>query len=254
MQYFRRRFKLKRFIIFVTLLVGVSLFFAFTASSQTVDTAKASKLKVETFANVGLVNQYVWRGMQLDGKPNIQPVLGLAVDNFEVGAAGTLSFLNNYSEAALFASYKYKFLKLSVTDLYIDLSANNQDYFNYSDTIGYHHLFCDLSFVGTEKVPLKLTVSTLVHSGWDLDSTSKGKFTTYVEAKYPLNNWEFCVGAVTGQSDFYLSNVDGFSVVNISAAYNYSIKFSDSYSLPVVSQLCVNPQAQKIYFTFGITF
>jgi hypothetical protein len=258
MQYFKRRFKMKRFIIFITALIALTVFFVAQTSAQTADTTKldTNKVKVESFANAGFVSQYLWRGTMLDNRPNIQPILGVKICNLEVGAIGSLSFLNNYYEVDLYASYTYKFMKLTVTDFYIDLSgaANNQRYFNYSDTIGYHHVMCDLVFMGTEKIPVKLTASTMLYSGWDLNENAKSKFTTYVEARYLYKEWELYVGAISGQSNFYLNDVDGFNVVNVGAAYNYKIKFNDKYSLPSVAQICVNPQMEKIYLTFGVTF
>jgi len=201
MQYFKRRFRLGRFIIFVSALVGIVIFLAFNASGQTTDSVRTDtcKAKIETFANVSLVSQYVCRGTMLDNKPNIQPVVGLAVGGFEIGAFGTVSLLNNYYEADLYAAYTFKYFKLAVTDFYIDLSgtANGQNYFDYSDTAGGHHIACDLIFLGTEKVPLKITASTMLYSGWDLYSSEKAKYTTYLEARYLYKGWEIFVGALS---------------------------------------------------------
>jgi len=249
---------MKRFIIFVSLVTALTVFLVINAKAQTLDTTKveAKDCKIHSFASIGLVSQYLWRGTMLDNKPNIQPILGLTFGGFELGAAGSLSSINNYYEADLYASYTYKLLKLSVTDFYIDLSgtANNQSYFNYSDTACFHHILCDLVFLGTEKFPVKLTASTMLYSGWDLDNSGLSKYTTYFEARYFHEKWELFTGAITRQCDFYLNKVDAFNVVNIGAAYNYSIDFSDSYSLPTIFQLCVNPQMEKFYFTFGVTF
>ena len=254
MQYFKRRFKMKRFIIFISLLIALTVFLVVNASAQATDTTKT--LKVHTFANAGLVNQYLWRGTLLDNKPNIQPILGMTLGSFEIGTIGSLSVLNNYYEADLYASYTYKLIKLSITDFYFDLSGpiNNQNYFDYSKTSCYHHFLCDLIFQGTEKFPVKITASTLLNSGWDLYDSGKKKYTSYFEAKYFHKKWEMFIGAITKKSDFYQNKISGINVVNVGAAYNYSIDFSKSYSLPSVFQLCVNPQMEKIYFTFGVTF
>jgi hypothetical protein len=256
MQYFKRRFKMKKFIIFISLLAGLTVLFVLRASGQTVDTSKTdvNKIKIETFAGAGVVSQYVWRGTMLDNRPNIQPILSLKTGNIEVGTIGSVSVLNNYYEADLYASYTYKFLKLSATDFYIDLTGNNQDCFNYSDTAGYHHIMCDLTFMGTNKIPIRLTASTLLYSGWDLSENGNSKYTTYLETRYLCEDWEIYVGAITGQSDFYLNKLNGFNVVNVGAAYNYKIKFNETYTLPSNIQLCVNPQMEKIYLTFGVTF
>lgn len=240
-------------------MVGLTLFLVYQSSAATTDSTKVDtcKVKVEPFANVGVVSQYVWRGTMLDNKPNLQPILGLTIGNFEIGTVGSLSTLNNYYEADLYASYTFfNRLKFAVTDFYIDLSgaANSQSYFNYSDTAVSHHIVADAMWLCSKRFPVKLTASTILHSGWDLYNTGEKKFTSYFEARYYKESWELYVGALTGQSDFYLNNVDGFGIVNVGAAYNYKIKFNDQYSLPMVTQLCVNPQMEKFYLTFGVTF
>jgi len=238
------------------MMIGLSLFLVLSSYGQTIDTTKAPKTKVETFANVGFVSQWVWRGTILDNKPNIQPLVGLTYGGLELGAVGSLSTLNNYCEADLYATYKYKFMKISITDFYIDLSgtANSQNYFDYSDTACGHHIMADLVFLGTEKIPVKITVSTMLYGGWDQDSIGKSKYTTYLEARYLYKGWEIFAGALTGQSDFYLNDGSGFNIVNVGALYNYSIKFNEKFSLPTAVQVCVNPQMKKFYLTFGVTF
>jgi len=259
MQYFKRRFKLGRFIIFISTLIIFFLFLAFNASGQTTtDSLKvdSTKLKVESFAGATIVSQNVWRGIMLDNKPNIQPVVGLSIGNFEIGAFGTVSLANSYSEADLYASYTFKNMKIMFTDLYIDLSGmtNSQNYFDYSDTSGYHHIMCDLIFLGTEKVPLQITASTMLYSGWDLYDSGKRRYTTYLEARYLYKGWEMFVGAFSGGSNFYINDADGVNVGNVGVAYNYEIEISDKFKLPTIAQICVNPQMKKFYLTFGVTF
>jgi len=275
--HYYRTFKVKRFIIALTTLAVLTVLFTTVAIGQT-DTTKVdtNKCKMQTFANAGLVSQYLWRGAMLDAKPNIQPIVGLTYGGFEVGAMGSVSFLNNYSETDIYASYKYKCFKLSVTDFYIDMSNGATDnlartYFDYSanyiytkDSLGNvvgtgiqtagHHILCDLVFLGTEKIPIKFTMSTMLHSGWDLYSNGNRKYTTYFEARYLFKTWEIYAGAISGQSDFYINKINKFNIINIGTAYNYNIKINENYSIPAVAQLCINPQMEKIYFTFGVTF
>jgi hypothetical protein len=234
----------------------------------------STKYKVETFANAGLTSQYLWRGALLDSKPNIQPIVGLTYGGFELGAIGSVSFLTNYTETDVYASYKFKCFKLTATDFFIDVSSGATDnlaktYFDYSatyvkDSLGSitgvspqtsgHHVLCDLSFIGTEKIPLKFTISTVLHSGWDLDNNGNKKYTTYFEMRYPCKSWEVYVGGISGQSDFYINKLKGFNIVNVGTSYSYNIKINDNYNIPAIAQLCINPQLEKIYFTFGVTF
>jgi hypothetical protein len=259
MQYFKRRFRLGRFIIFVSTLIFFFLFLAFSASGQTTtDSLKvdSTKSKVESFAGATIVSQNVWRGTMLDNKLNIQPLVGLGIGNFEIGAFGTVSLVNSYSEADLYASYSFKNMKIMFTDFYADLSgvANSQNYFDYSDTSGYHHIMCDLIFLGTEKIPLRITASTMLYGGLDLYGSGKRRYTTYFEARYLYREWEMFVGAFSGGSDFYMNDADGVNIGNVGVAYNYEIEISDKFKLPTIAQVCVNPQMKKFYFTFGVTF
>ena len=246
-----------RFITFLALTAGLIVFLSMSTAAQTTDSLKVdtAKTTLQPFANAMFASQYVWRGVMLDNKPNIQPLIGVSYGGFEVGAFGSISTVNSYSEYDTYIAYTYKCLKLSVTDFYVDLSgpANSQRYFNYSDTIGYHHVTCDLVFTGGKKFPVKLTASTMVYSGWDLDSLGKQKYTTYLEARYLHNNFEAFVGVISGQSNFYLNDQEGFNVLNVGVAYNYKLKFTN-FDVPIVTQFCVNPEMEKVYLTFALTF
>lgn len=237
---------MKKVIVLLS-FIGVLLISA-QSFSQTTD---STKCKVESYANVGLASQYVWRGVMMDNKPNIQPTLGLKYKGFELGTWASVSALNSFYEIDLYASYTYKFVKVSVTDYYYDYSgtANNQSFFNCSDTAGYHHVLCDLAIGGTEKIPIKFTASTAVYSGWDLDSACDKRYTTYLELRCYHKNWELYAGAITGESYFYLNDTKGFNAINVGAVYNYKIK-----DIPTTIQLCMNPRMEKIYLTFGIVF
>jgi hypothetical protein len=254
MQYFKRRFKMGRFIIALALTAGLIVFLTLGATAQTTDSLTVEKTKLEPFSNVSFASQYVWRGVMLDGKPNIQPLVGLAYGGLEVGAFGSLSTLNSYAEVDLYASYKYKCVKLTLTDFYVDLSGpmNDQKYFNYSDTMGYHNLMVDISIGGSEKFPILFTASTIVYGGWDLDTLGKSNYTTYLEARYLNTKFEAFVGVISGQSAFYLNDQDEFGLLNVGVLYKSAIKFKD-FELPVATQFCVNPQMEKVYLTFVLT-
>ena len=258
-----------RFIIFVTAVVALTVFFSIRAAGQTPDTTKAihNKIKVQPFANVSLVSQYLWRGTMLDGKPNIQPLLGLGIGGFEVGVFGSVSVLNPYREADLYASYTYKFFKLTVTDFFIDSGfTKKSNYFDYSKSAMGHTIVCDLTFLGTKKFPVKIMASTVLYGGLDSKDSAnsfKSRYTTYLEARWLHKGWEVFAGVITGQSSFYFNVLDKdgknyvtgkFGIVNVGVAYTYNIVISDKYSVPVFAQASANPQMNKFYFTFGVTF
>jgi hypothetical protein len=246
---------MKRFIIFTALLLGLILFASFGGFSQTTinDTSKfdTTKVKTESFACAGLVSQYVWRGVMLDNRPNIQPLLSLKRGGLEIGTLGSLSLMNDYYEVDLYASYSYKFFKLCVTDFYIDLSKGiyQQRYTNYTTGACYHNVIADLVIPPMNKFPFKLTLSTILYGGLDVTSNGNGKYTTYAEARFIKKEWEVFVGGISGGSSFYMNDGKNAGVINLGAVYNYSI-----CKLPSTVQFCANPQIEKIYLTFSVTF
>jgi len=231
-------------VIFLLSFIGVLLINA-QSFSQTVD---STKCKVESYGNVGVVSQYICRGIMMNGKPNIQPVLGLKYKGIDLNASGSISVSNNFYELDLIASYTYKIIKLFAIDYYYDV-LSNQSYFNFSDTAGFHHVECGLSILPSEKFPMRFTIATIVYSGWDLDASNKQSYTTYIGARYFHRNWELYIAGITGKSYFYLNDVDGFNIIKIGATYNYKIK-----DFPATIQLCMNPRMEKFHLIFGIVF
>jgi hypothetical protein len=47
---------------------------------------------------------------------------------------------------------------------------------------------------------------------------------------------------------------EGFNVVNFSVKASREVKITDHYSLPVFAQMVLNPNAERIYGVFGISF
>jgi hypothetical protein len=242
---------MKKILIFSILMSVVLILGIGNAYPQ--DSTLTEKNKVELFSSFDVTTGYVWRGVMLDSKPNVQPIFGMVYGNFEAGCFNSVSLLNNYYEADLYVAYKVlPFIKVSVTDFFVDIAANSQDYFNYSDTIGYHNVIADLMFGNLEKCPFMVTASTMIYGGLDQDSTGKQKLSSYLELSYVKNSYEFFVGGITGQSNFYMNKDAG--ILNVGAKIKREIKVSETFSIPVKFALIVNPQMEKLYATLTLSF
>lgn len=64
-------------------------------------------------------------------------------------------------------------------------------------------------------------------------------------------DWEATAGLVPWASDYYSAN--GFSVTNLSLKATKDIRITDSFSLPLFTQIVANPASQKMYFVAGFT-
>ncbi|MFA5067525.1 MAG: hypothetical protein WC466_05740 [Candidatus Izemoplasmatales bacterium] len=244
---------MKRFVVFVVLMTGVSLFFALRA--QTTDTLSVDTLskKMQSFSFVNVTNHNVWRATLMDqtGLPHIQPSFGILKNNFEIGIIGSYNILGSYFETDIYAFYSLGMANITVTDFYImqNLLGNYLDYSNN------HHIVADFSFLVSEKIPIEFKASTILNSSWDKDISGKRKFTTYFETKYFKNEWEFFVGVLSGHSEFYLNNDKDYgpNIINVGVLRQSSIEFNES-SFPVTTQFCINPQKEKAYLTVIVTF
>jgi len=147
-------------------------------------------------------------------------------------------------------------VNVTITDFYMDFSglANSQKYFDYSDTTGFHNVTADISIGGTDKFPIIFTASTLIYGGFDMDVNGDNLFTTYIEAKYVTNKYEFFIGGLTGKSGFYMNEYDGFGIVNIGATFLRDIEITNKFAIPISTSLVVNPQGEKLFLAFVATF
>jgi len=238
-------------------LIGLLLIvlMSFSLANAQTDTSDA-KTKVETFVNVDLVSKYIWRGAMMENGPNIQPIAGVTYGNLTVGCISSVSLINPFYEADLFASYLFPWVTIMVIDYYVDYtgSANSQNYFDYSDTIMYHNFTADLIIGNIDKFPIVLTASTIIYGGLDLGTTGNQNYTTYIELNYIQDKYEIFCGALTGSSDFYLYDKNHFGVVNIGAKLKRELNVTETFKVPVAASFIFNPEMNKFYLAFSVSF
>jgi len=245
-------------IIFTIIaLLGFSTAFA----QDTTSVIEQDTAKIETFVSVDLVSSYVWRGFLLEDRPNIQPIFGLAYKNLELGLFSSKSLSNPFYELDVFLSYTpIKWLNITVTDFYCDYndytdtSYQSLNYFEYANSATHHNILVDVILGNVEKFPFTITASTIVYGGYDLDSQGDGKYTTYLELDYYYKDFKFFVGALTGQSDFYLNTAEGVNIVNVGIKHVKNIKVNKELEIPLTTTFGVNPQMEKVYFAISFTF
>lgn len=220
--------------------------------------------KAESPVTVGvdLYSRYVWRGLDYGNSPSIQPTIKYTKSNFTIGGWGayatTATGYNSinpqapYKETDLFASYTLPFgITIGVTDFF--LASNgimNSNYFDYkSDSTS--HAF-EANLVYTYK-GLSLTGSYVFNETTGAGSQGGD---TYVEAKYTFeNSVNFFVGGgnkwYTADSNY--NKTSKFNICNVGVGATKTIKFTDSFSLPVNGSIIINPNAKQINFIVGIS-
>lgn len=222
-----------------------------------------------------IMSRYVWRGVNFGGNtPSIQPGItydfGSEKHAFTLGAWGAYSVGGNmFQEADLYLSYSFNSVaSITLTDYFFPADDySSPRYFNYKDKLTGHVFEAMASFDGTEKIPFSLLFAMNLY-GADArrikaDGSDGGiMMTKYIELGYTrsIGNTEFniFVGATPddpneklGETGFYRNISEG--VINTGIKISKEIKINDKFSLPVHSQLIINPESESIFLVFGFS-
>ena len=226
-----------------------------TGSSSDSGTKSEISFKVTT----DVVSSYIWRGTVGSLNPNIQPTLAVVAGGLEAGVWGSTDFMGSYKELDPYVSYTLSSLKIMVTDY--DWTFNSHSYFDYKNASTNHIFEGTLSFLGTEKLPLSVTINTMLYGAdkkWDKNSESfstKQNYSTYIELAYAFGKSSVFLG-LTPANGYYgagYGKVDGFAVCNLGLSSTRNIKITPDFELPLKGSVIINPQAESIHFVIGVT-
>jgi len=214
---------------------------------------------------VDLMSRYIFRGTDVGGaSPSIQPNLEYSSGKFKIGLWGAYAINQTGSqEADIYLSYDItKRFSLTVTDYFFPTDDGNYKYFDYDNLTTGHILEASISYSGTEKLPLTVLLATNFYGAdpirLNADGTRKNiQYSSYAEVGYAFKKFNAFIGfnltnpdEELGETGFY---GDTFGVVNLGISAERSVKITKSFDLPLSFSLITNPQAQKIFFVFGIS-
>ena len=199
------------------------------------ETEKPSKFS----ANGDFYSSFLFRGSKLGTGPAFQPTVKFATDNFVIGAWGSFDAAG-FKETDLFFSYTLPFgLSLGMTDYY----SPDLDYFDYSDSTG-SHVF---------EINAALTVNGLTLNANYILNEAGGMYSQggdmYFQALYQFKNVNFSIGA----GDGWLTTDNKFHVCHIGIGTTKTIKITESFSIPVIGQIVLNTQQERLYVVVGFS-
>jgi hypothetical protein len=235
---------------------GAMFLFLFVGNSMSNVFAQTTGSSVKVTAD--LVSSYVWRGVTSTNTPNIQPTLAFVNGGFEIGVWGSSDFSGVYKEADIYATYTVGSLKFGLTDY--NWNFKNR-YFKYDKNTTDHVFEGSVSWLGTEMLPLSVSVNTMFYGADKKGSDpTENAYSTYVELGYTFSQFSVFAGMTPsdgyygdGYTGFHDSNA-GAGLVNLGVTASKNLKITDSYSLPIKATFGVNPQKEDAYLVFGITF
>jgi hypothetical protein len=199
-----------------------------------------------------MVTRYVWRGSDFSNSPNIQPWANYSVGGFKAEAWTSFSITENYQEVDWIFSYEIKeTFKVILTDYFFPNGTNfNNQYFDFSKDNTEHILEASLEFGGTSKFPINASVN---YNFYGADPDNSWYFELGYSGAMKEVDYDLFIGATPGKGIYLPDGSDNFSPVNIGFTLAKEIKMSEHFSLPVFGSLVLNPQAENIFFVFGIS-
>jgi hypothetical protein len=230
-------------VFLILALMSTALLNAQT-DSTVVDTTDKEPMH---FYEIDLLSRNVWRGIDFgNGSPSIVGVIGIApFKGFEVGAFGITTLMGTnvgYGNTFnVYASYKYKFIKLTVDDYYFNGDASNlvTKYEDWEDT---HFLEArlELDHKGFYVMgSYTLAGGEIYNIETDTFNNTQG---VYIEAGYKGEHFTILAGGITGPSALNFHDKEG--VINTGIKYTNVIeKLND---LPFEIGIFYNPNFDNI--------
>lgn len=208
--------------------------------------------KVSAEIKADFVSQYIWRGQDL-GDFAVQPTLGVEWRGLSLSAWGSTGITNpeDTKEFDLTIGYSAGGFNAGITDYWFN--SPNPKYFEYKSHKT-SHVF--EATIGYDFGPAAISWFTNFAGNDGVNKSGKRAYSSYIQASVPFKlgglSWIGTLGAVPYATDFY-SDVNGFSVVNVSLSASYDIKVTDQFSLPIFATINTNPCTQKAAFVAGFT-
>jgi hypothetical protein len=210
-------------------------------------TAKSQEVSVS--AGADLVSGYIWRGADC-GDVSFQPSLSVGVGGLSISAWGSVGFGLEYLEEYDFTlGYSKGGLSVAIVDYWFNYEEAK--YFDYASHTTSHMFEATL---GYDFGPLALSWNTFF-AGADYNKADGDRaYSTYIEANAPFTLGGLDMKAELGITPWESLYSKGFNVVNIGLTASKEIKITDSFSVPAFTKVIVNPNAERTYFVFGVSF
>ncbi len=200
------------------------------------------------------VNRYIWRGLEINDSPNIQPALSLGYKGLEVGLWGSYTLSNEVSETDEIDAYvgytinsEAGDISLLLTDYYFPNAGVELSDFDGDG--GAHTLEAALGF-SPASFPISFLVAYNIHNDDGNNIYFElGYSATISDVEFGL----FAAAAAGSEENPGYYGTEDFSFINIGLSASKSIKITEDFELPISSSFIVNPNADIAYLVFGFS-
>ncbi|WP_026462685.1 hypothetical protein [Adhaeribacter aquaticus] len=233
------------------LLLLLALCLSFKSFAQHIDSV-AAKPKFTVDAGVDILNNFLWRGIPLDQGPNLQPTLILSHRNVKLSFLGSYSFKYNFNNIMTLLTYDIAVgagtITPSLTHYYYPYDpVRISDYRKNPESFS-HTTEAGIQYLGT-KFPIRIYTS--------INVANDPEKSTYGEVAYKFNvngiGFEPFVGVVFTESPNWHA-AEQAGLLNVGFNTTKSIKFSDSFSLPLTGTLSYHTQLDMFNVMVRMSF
>lgn len=216
----------------------------------------SDSLNVDLSVGADLVNHYIWRGLMLSNSPSIQPSMSVSCKGFSFGSWASYSFNPaEFQEVDLFLTYSVGSFTIGVNDYYnpTDSMGKDDQYFNYGRRSSLHTFEPFISFSDIGGTHFSASANLFAY-GNDRDEDGKNMYSSYLELSYStsVNDYGLTLfGGGTLNKGYYASKA---AIVNLGVSLSKEIKISESFTIPCEGSFIVNPNSQKVYLVFMVSF
>lgn len=224
---------MKRKNILLGAFLGLISLLSFSVNAQDTLTSPFS-VGADVYSN------YVWRGTKFGVGPAFQPSVKYTKGVFTAGVWGSFD-ASGYTEADPYVSISLPFgLSFGVTDYYYGGKLTE-----ISDTLGSHALEANFGFT---KGAFTLSANYIFNKAGGVHSVGSD---VYLQATYAFKSFSAFVG---GGNGWHTHAIDSdWEVCNLGLSTTKTIKLTDSFSIPVVGQIIVNPNSEVLMLVVGFT-
>lgn len=225
---------MKRSELFFTGLVVLMI----VATTQVRAQEEVAVSKFSSGADV--YSNYIWRGTKFGKGPSIQPTVKFVSGGLTLGVWGSYD-ASGYAETDPYLSYSFPFgLSVGLTDYYYP----GIKIFNVTDTAGSNALELNAGFT---KGGLSLSANYIINKAGGAGSAGGDK---YFQAGYTFTNFNIFVGG----GDGWHTSDGKFDLCNVGIGSSKTIKLSETFSVPVIGQVILNPDKEQLFVVVGFSF
>ncbi len=198
---------------------------------------------------------HLWRGFQCGSGLSVEPSVTLQHKNFSGGIWAAHAFNNSYNEMDLWAGYTYRWFNVSLYDYFCPPAYNpsQADFTILGGPRTFHYYSLDISYLGTEKIPVSLLASTMFLGADFHPESMEYFFSTYLQAAYNLTLKSMQFQIFTGGTPAKGGYAQSAAIINTGISCKTKIRITSSLDIPFKLSVVFNPDQDKFYLSAGIS-